>query len=433
MAESHGLGGCIERMASTRASRLEISSRGTSRLRVLLYDCHYQQTELHGRGSSYVLCGRRFEARSQCDPGFPGHGVPLITYARSDATQVVFLAMTALSRTSLLMPRSSRFSGELQGRIPRIARRLRSRMNELGVNQTELAARCTGASHSLFPEQQAPPITRERIAKILMHCKAHPGKSAARVISHPELQVLASVLQVSPEWLAGNDDSRDLVLWDPLADPQRAHHILHLINEHEDNATELLVWAEYLICSLVTPEFMHKHHEALFSELDVLGAHDEKRKVVQVYDNIGTARRKHLLDSRRKNRRLIQFIFASDIEKIVRGESEYATIPQGVRRACLENLCKLITDPGLGIELVVVSDEAASGIKIAFRDYDSLGVFDESFVLWRYHSGRIAWSEHSGHARSHRDLLKKLQNSAIARTRDDALQIVKRYVESITD
>src|ERR1700686_877007 len=151
------------------------------------------------------------------------------------------------------MPRPSSFSGVLQSRIPRIARRLRSRMNELGVNQTELAARCTGASHSLFPEQQAPPITRERIAKILMHCKANPGKSAARVISHAELQVLASVLQVSPDWLGGNDDSRDLVLWDPLADPQRAHHILHLINEHEDNATEVLIWAEYLICSLETP------------------------------------------------------------------------------------------------------------------------------------------------------------------------------------
>lgn|GEM_PF-1293913 len=364
--------------------------------------------------------------------GFPGYGASSITYARSDATQVVFLAMTALSRASWLMPRASRFSGELQGRIPRIARRLRSRMNELGLNQTELAARCTGASHSLFPEQTAPPITRERIAKILMHCKAHPGKSAARVISHPELQVLASVLQVSSEWLAGADDSRDLVLWDPLADPQRAHHILHLINEHEDNATEVLVWAEYLICSLETPEFMHKHHEALFKELDVLGAYDEKRKIVQVYDNIGNARRKRLLDSRRKNRRLIQFIFASDIEKMARGENEYATIPQGVRRACLENLCKMIADPGLGIELVVVGDEAASGIKIAFRDYDSLGVFDESFVLWRYHSGRIAWSEHSGHARSHRDLLKKLQSLAIGRTREHAQQIVKRYVESIT-
>jgi hypothetical protein len=341
--------------------------------------------------------------------------------------------MIAVSQTHSKVTKPAHFSGALQSRIPRIARRLRSRMNELGMNQTELAARCAGAAHDLFPEQLTSPITRERIAKILMHCKAHPGKSAARVISHLELQVLASVLQVSSEWLAGADDSRDLVLWDPLADPQRAHHILHLINEHEDNATEVLVWAEHLICSLETPEFMHRHHEALFSELDVLGAHDDKRRVVQIYDTIGNARRKRLFDSKRKRRKLIQFIFASDLERIVRGESEYAIIPQGVRRACLQNLCKMIADPGLGIDLVIVGDEAADEVRIAFRDYDSLGVFDESFVLWRYHSGRIAWSEHSGHARSHRHLLKKLQRSAIGGARDHALQILKRYVESITD
>ena len=80
-------------------------------------------------------------------------------------------------------------------------------MSELGLNQTELAARCARLSHDLFA-QDAPQITRERIAKILMHCKANPGKSAARVISHRELRVLATVLQVSPEWLTGREESR---------------------------------------------------------------------------------------------------------------------------------------------------------------------------------------------------------------------------------
>ena len=78
------------------------------------------------------------------------------------------------------------------------------------------------AAHDLFPEEEQPQITRERIAKILMHCKATPGKSAARVIGPQELQVLASVLKVSIEWLVG----RDLVLWDPSTDPRRASHIL---------------------------------------------------------------------------------------------------------------------------------------------------------------------------------------------------------------
>lgn len=282
-------------------------------------------------------------------------------------------------------------------------------MNELGLNQTELAARCTGAAQDLFPEQQAPQITRERIAKILMHCKANPGKSAARVISHPELQVLATVLQVSTDWLTGTDHTRDLVLWDPLADPQRADHILHLINEHEDKATEVLVWAEYLICSLETPEFMHKHHEALFSELDVLGSHDEKRRVVQTYDSIGNARRKRLFDSKRKQRKLVQFIFASDLKRIAQGKGEYAGIRKEVRKACLDDLCDVISDSSLGIELVIINDERAARLRTAFRDYDSVGVFDESFVLWRYHSGRIAWSENGSYTSKWRRTLDELR------------------------
>src|SRR5438552_18148053 len=105
--------------------------------------------------------------------------------------------------------KSSRFSEVLQSRIPRIARRLRSRMSEVGLNQTQLATRCTLAAQDLFPDERAPNITRERIAKILMHCKTNPGKSAARVISHSELQVLSRVLQVSPEWLVGQSESRE--------------------------------------------------------------------------------------------------------------------------------------------------------------------------------------------------------------------------------
>jgi transcriptional regulator with XRE-family HTH domain len=329
------------------------------------------------------------------------------------------------------MPKPSRFSGDLHGRLPRIARRLRKRMNELGLSQVALAARCTVAAQDLFPEDLAPQITRERIARILMHSKGDPGKSAAHVISHSELLVLASVLQVSPEWLAGRNDSRDLVLWDPLADPARADHILHLMNEHEDRATEVLIWAEYLICSLVTPEFMHKHHEALFKEIDILGTHDEKRKVVKIYDNIGNARRKRLLDSQRRGRRLVQFIFASDIERIVRGEGEYANIQKGLRKACLENVANLLSNSSLRVELVIVKDEDANGVKAAFRDYDSIGVFGNNFVLWRYHSGRISWSEHPDHTGSYREMLKAIEARAGTRNALDILTLMGRLSDSV--
>lgn len=299
-------------------------------------------------------------------------------------------------------------------------------MNELGLSQVEMAARCCSADQNLFPEEQQPQITRERIARILMHCKAAPGKSAARVISSQELHALASALQVSIEWLAG----RDLVLWDPLSDPQRAGHILHIMNEHEDTASEILFWAEYLICSFETPEFMHRHHEALFSELDILGAHDDKRKVVQAYDSIGMARRKRLLDPMRRRRKLVQFIFASDLERIALGTSEYASIRKDLRRACLENVCDLIADSSLGLELVIISDKETGRVRPALRDYDSVGVFDESFVLWRYHSGRIAWSEDPIHTRRYRRLLKELQKCS-GDSATDALKTLSKLARSV--
>jgi hypothetical protein len=266
-------------------------------------------------------------------------------------------------------------------------------MSELGLTQTELANRCTLECQDLFSDGEHPNITRERIAKILMHCKSNPGKSAARVITHQELRALAAVLQVSPEWLTGRKESPDPVLWDPLADPHRAKHILHLMNEHEDQANEILVWAEYLICSLETPEFMHKHHEALFRELDMLGAHDEKRRLVQIYDSIGSARRRRLLDPGRKRAKLVQFILASDLKRIVEGKGEYAGICKQLRTACVENLNRVISDSSLRVELIVIGEEHEAKVKTAFRDYDSVGVFDESLVMWRYHSGKIAWSE----------------------------------------
>jgi hypothetical protein len=181
------------------------------------------------------------------------------------------------------------------------------------------------------------------------------------------------------------------------------------MNEHEDSASEILFWAEYLICSLETPEFMHSHHEALFSELDILGAHDDKRKVVQAYDSIGIARRKRLLDPMRERRKLVQFIFASDLERIALGTSEYASIRKDLRRTCLENVCDLISDSSLGLELVIISDKDTGRVRPALRDYDSVGVFDECFVVWRYHSGRIAWSENPKHTCRYRRLLRELQ------------------------
>jgi hypothetical protein len=62
----------------------------------------------------------------------------------------------------------------------------------------------------------------------------------------------------------------------------------------------------------------------------------------------------------------------------------------------------------MGIQLIVINDEDAAKLKTAFRDYDSIGVFDEKFVIWRYHSGQIAWSENWVYTSKWRRRLNKL-------------------------
>lgn len=330
------------------------------------------------------------------------------------------------------MTKASRFSGHLQSNISKVARRIRNRMNQLGLSEAEMANLCGEVARAILPEEEQPRMSRERIAKILMNCKAMPEKSAARVLTYQELLVLCMVLKVSLAWLTGQENNRDPVLWDPLAEPQRAEHILHLMHEHEERAGELLVWGEYLLCSLVTPQFMHKNHEARFSELDALGLHKEKQKVVQLYDRIGNVRRKRLLTAGSDRQcSFTQLLFLSELEKIGQGILEYKKISRGVRKKCLENLAQLVADQSLEINLIITRESDVAHLKAALRDYDSIGVFGGEFAMWNYHSGRVAWSENPAHVTSYRRLLKEIQERAAYREREDVLGLLQRVSASI--
>src|SRR5699024_7779717 len=108
----------------------------------------------------------------------------------------------------------------------------------------------------------------------------------------------SSALSVSTEWLTGQRDNRDPVHWNVLAEPGRAAHLLHLLSDYEEKAGELLVWAEFLMCSLVTPELMHTQHEARFAELSLVGLDAEQESAIRMFDRIGNTRRERLLRGR---------------------------------------------------------------------------------------------------------------------------------------
>ena len=106
-------------------------------------------------------------------------------------------------------------------------------------------------------------------------------------------------------------------------------------------------------------------------------------------------------------------------------------IRKQLRRDCLANVFRLTSDEALGIELVIIDSGEADGIRTAFRDYDSVGVFDESFALWRYHSGRIAWSEDSAHAKRYRRMLQELRTQRGSHTGAEALKLIESLAVSV--
>lgn len=327
------------------------------------------------------------------------------------------------------MPKASRFSLPLATRLHKFSLRLRNRMRQQGINESELAARCARLAKEVFPaEETRPQMSRARVGKILMNCKARPEKSAARVVSQQELMLFALVLQTSIEWLTGQEDSRDPVLWDMLAEPQRSEQLIHLLEEY-DEKTPTLLWGESLLCSLTPHDFAHQYHEAHFAEFDVLNLHDEKQKLIAIYDGLGDARRKRIFNPRAKRaHEITQLLFLSELEAIARGTGKYQTIAAKLRRECLENLHRIVADSGNGINLVIAKDADAPDLKIALRDYERLGINGAGFTLWSYHGGKVAWSEHARHTEAHSKLLAQFHTRAAYRTRTSVARLLERLI-----
>lgn len=320
------------------------------------------------------------------------------------------------------MPRATRFSDSLESRIPSIARRIRNRMRRLGFNDQLLAEACT---REALARGEPLRVSRERVAKILMNCKKNPERSAAKIISYSELKALSAALSVSIEWLVGQGDNTDPVHWNVLAEPERASELLHLLAEYEEKAGELCVWAEFLMCSLVTPELMRAQHRERFAELELLGLGAEMEKAVSLFDRVGDVRRQRLLKNKsERGYDYRQIIFYSDLKLIADGESEYRSAAAEVRRESLKFLAGLVGDKALGIDLVVVDEGGAGHLRRMLRDYDSLSVFGSELTLWGYHSGSVAWSEHASYVELHRKMLDGLQARALTRKPGEAVDLL---------
>jgi len=324
------------------------------------------------------------------------------------------------------MWKASRSSVLADEKISDIANRIHRRMRKLGLSQTKLAEQCSMDCAHLSEDDERPSLARDRISKLLMNRRARHSKHAARALSQAEFRILARVLKCSVEWLRGDGRSGDPVIWDVLAHPQRDSDLLHLLEEYEERAGEVMVWSEYPLCSFTTEEFMTAFHRAHVGEVDA----QNKRALVEFFDRTGRARRRRVLKPNRPFA-ITSLIYDSELRRVAAGEGVYRSIPKPARKATLEHIVAVLSDPALKMELVIVDEAKVHRPKIAWRDHETVGVMGKLFSIWNYHSTSIGWTENPSYVRHQHDLMNEMKSYAVWKDTEETVQIVLSYIESL--
>ena len=291
-------------------------------------------------------------------------------------------------------------------------------MQFLRLNETELSERCSLAVAHSFENGDPPGLTRDRLSKILMNRRAVPAKSAARVITRGELTVLAHVLAVSIEWLIGQEENRDPVVWNVLAGPDRVSTFIHLLQEYEHLAGETMVWGKYPMHSYSSEAFGHA-----FNQVHYGAKHSSaSRHLVEFYNRVARARRNWILRSNRSFK-YSHLIYKSDFEAVMCGQGIYSAISKSIRGRNLDEMLKSITNPTLKLTLIILKDEAQ--VKDAFRDYEILRTMGSALSVWNYHNGDIGWSEHGTYTRRHKHLLERMMTRTLCQDVKETVEFIK--------
>ena len=209
-----------------------------------------------------------------------------------------------------------------------------------------------------------------------------PARSAARIITPAELTVLANVLKVSAEWLLGQADNRDPVVWNVLANPERVVEFTHVLQAYEEQSSESKVWSQHLMHSYTTEAFTHAFNQVHYGAKPGIA---NPRSLVEFYNRVARLRRKRILLPGRSFA-YTSLIDRSHFEDVTCGRGVFSGISRTILRKNIEVMIETITNPSLRIKLVIVKDDCVAGWG-AVRDYEILSTVDTLFSSWNYHNG----------------------------------------------
>lgn len=305
-------------------------------------------------------------------------------------------------------------------RLRQTANNIHSRMQSLGLNETQLAERCSLASIHLFEDGEVPRLTRDRLSKILMNRQDLPAKSAARVVTHAELTILANVLKVSVEWLIGQEENRDPVVWNILANPDRVVEFANLFQAHEQIAKENRIWSQSPMYSFLSEPFVHAFNQAHYGRQPGL---PNTRPLVEFNNRLARVRRKWILRPDRSFK-YTNLINQSHFEGVTCGKGVFSAISKTILTRNLDVIIDVVTNPSLRMELVILND-ANRAAPEALRNHEFVAVVDNLFSVWGYHSADIGWSEHPSYVNPHHQLLDRMMEHRLFRDVSETVRYLK--------
>lgn len=339
------------------------------------------------------------------------------------AAPVVLTSLTALIHLIGLVAAGfvgSKTIGSSVSRLRFTANRIYSRMQSLRLNETQLSEQCSLVSIHLFEDADVPSLTRHRVSKILMNRHDEPAKSAARTIAQAELTVFAHVLKVSAEWLQGQADNRDPVVWNVLANPDRVINFVHLLQEYETLGNETKVWSQYPMYTYTSDSFFHALNCVQFGRKPCI---PNTRPLVEFYNRVARLRRKWIM---RPNRsfKYTNLIRQSHFERVTCGEGPFSAISRTILTRNLDVIIDGITNPSLKLKVVILKDVSPADCE-AVRDYEIMGTVDNLLSIWHHHNGDIGWSEHPTYVNPHRQLLDRMEKHSLCRDVNETVDYIR--------
>ena len=284
------------------------------------------------------------------------------------------------------MPTISKYVEVTQEQLRTIAAHI-----EAWIEKTKTTHQGFADKYNQLRQQRCRPgtvATMDRF-RVLAFLNLARGKTSSRIAKVPycqETELIAALIGIPVEELVGQESESTRHVVKVAESSAEAAAFLKLLSSRQPETRELIGLAEFLPCSLETPEFMHAHHSALFPD---------NPGDVMVWDGIGHARRAEVFSGRRKWR-MTQLNFLSDLKAIASGDGYYKDVAASVRKSCLENLIQVLSNRDLNVRMLIANDEKDDAVRALRKDvsfYDSVITWDEQLAIVRDRFGIAYYSD----------------------------------------